>query len=161
MRLLWWAAPADVARLVPDLHEVWLSLLPRMPQGSSGGALLPGGEQMTAPTTLGEVLDKWEGKGRATFGQTGGAIHAFTQDLRRILYGIDEPCPECETSGVGSPPADGRPYGPVCPTCHELRGTGRIKTPGLVERVAASALAEQEFTSWRVALRREIREATP
>ena len=52
MRLLWWAAPADVARLVPDLHEVWLSLLPRMPQGSSGGALLPGGEQMTAPTLV-------------------------------------------------------------------------------------------------------------
>jgi hypothetical protein len=116
---------------------------------------------MSEPTTVGEVLDKWEGKGRATFGQTGGAIHDFTQDLRRNLYGTDEPCPECETSGVGSPPADGRPYGPVCPTCHELRGTGRIKTPGLVERVAASALAEQEFTSWRVALRREIREATP
>jgi len=90
---------------------------------------------MSKPMTLGEVLDKWEGKGRATFGQTGGAIHDFTQDLRRILYGTDEPCPECETSGVGSPPADGRPYGPVCPTCHELRGTGRIKTPGMVERI--------------------------
>ena len=132
---------------------------------------------MTGPATLGEVLDKWEGKGRATFGQTGGAIHDFTQDLRRILYGTDEPCPECKTSGVGSPPADGRPYGPVCPTCHELRGTGRIKTPGLVERwmlflcyaagvVGEDARAPDEFRPVLVGdvlefLRREIGEATP
>ena len=102
--------------------------------------------------TLGQVLAKWEGKGRATFGQTGGAIHAFTQDLRRNLYGTDEPCPDSYRSTKF-------PYGHGgCPTCHS---TGRIKTPGLVERVAASALAEQEFTSWRIALRREIGEASP
>ena len=129
---------------------------------------------MTEPATLGEVLDKWEGKGRATVGQTGGAIHDFTQELRRALYGTDEPCPECETSGVGSPPADGRPYGPVCPTCHELRGTGRIKTPGLVERVKREILAAAESDELpksagaaygivlaAEALRREIGETTP
>ena len=115
---------------------------------------------MSKPMTLGEVLDKWEGKGRATFGQTGGAIHDFTQDLRRILYGTDEPCPECETSGVGSPPADGRPYGPVCPTCHELRGTGRIKTPGVEDRLlpVVGPIAPADM---RANLRREIGEATP
>jgi len=69
----------------------------------------------------------------AYFDQWQGSL-GLAGDFRRILYGTDEPCMECETSGVGSPPADGRPYGPVCPTCHELRGTGRIKTPGLVER---------------------------
>ena len=106
---------------------------------------------MSKPTTLGEVLDKWEGKGRATFGQTGGAIHDFTQDLRRILYGTDEPCPECKATGADT---DGEGYY-TCPVCW---GPGRLKTPGLVERVAAGAgLAWDE--RFRASLRREIGEA--
>jgi len=80
---------------------------------------------MTDPTTLGEVLDKWEGKGRATCGQTGGAIHDFTQDLRRILYGTDEPCPEPDFYHWVTTQ-------PCCGTCHNTR---RLKTPGVVERL--------------------------
>ena len=83
---------------------------------------------MSEPATVGEVLDKWEGKGRATVGQTGGAIHDFTQDLRRILYGTDEPCPGCKATGADT---DGEGYY-TCPICW---GTGRIKTPGMVERI--------------------------
>ena len=80
---------------------------------------------MSEPTTVGEVLDKWEGKGRATFGQTGGAIHDFTQDLRRSLYGTDEPCPGCTVARTLSGNV-------TCAICHD---TGRLKTPGLVERI--------------------------
>ena len=98
---------------------------------------------MSEPMTLGEVLEQpvanalvvdgllWGGPLAVAFAK---GVDAMRTKLIRSVYGTDEPCPECETSGVGSPPADGRPYGPVCPTCHELRGTGRIKTPGLVER---------------------------
>jgi len=130
---------------------------------------------MTDPTTLGEVLDKWEGKGRATCGQTGGAIHDFTQDLRRILYGTDEPCPECDHGAIyGSPPEWTGARVPIaeCPTCH---GGCRDKTPGLVERLGVAAEHTQvpgwpertyylldptsrEFSAWRSALRREIGE---
>jgi len=133
---------------------------------------------MSKPTTLGEVLDKWEGKGRATFGQTGGAIHAFTQDLRRILYGTDEPCPVCGGEGWLKPyekPARGN-----CVTtysgrpCGSCGAGGRIKTPGLVGRwmvflcyaagvVGEDARAPDEFRPVLVGdvlefLRREIGE---
>ena len=113
---------------------------------------------MSKPMTLGEVLDKWEGKGRATFGQTGGAIHDFTQDLRRILHGTDEPCPDSYRSTKF-------PYGHGgCPTCH---GTGRLKAPGLGDRLRRAFLcgdgtyAGPETTRLLEAIRREIGEATP
>ena len=110
---------------------------------------------MTEPMTLGEVVDKWEGKGRATFGQTGGAIHDFTQDLRRILYGTDEPCPGnvCRVN-------PGWKYA-QCPTCH---GTGRLKTPGVVERLEhdiAVSVTPDVGLRWLDAIRREIGEITP
>jgi hypothetical protein len=61
-----------------------------------------------------------------------------TDLLRRILYGTDEPCPECygrasERRGAG--------YYPTRPTCLPCHGTGRIKTPGLVERVMLDVIA--------------------
>ena len=108
---------------------------------------------MTEPTTLGEVLDKWEDKGRATFGQTGGAIHDFTQDLRRILYGTDEPCPGCTVARTLSGNV-------TCAICHD---TGRIKTPGLVERALAQVAVQSDSEHGRLVafLRREIGEAKP
>ena len=112
---------------------------------------------MTEPMTLGEVLDKWEGKGRATVGQTGGAIHAFTQDLRRILYGTDEPCPVCDGTGY-DPPAH------PCLSCH---GSGRLKTPGLGDSLKRAFLCgDGTYDGFAVerlleAIRREIGEATP
>ena len=116
---------------------------------------------MSKPMTLGEVLDKWEGKGRATFGQTGGAIHDFTQDLRRILYGIDEPCPECDHGAIyGSPPEWTGARVPIaeCPTCH---GGCRDKTPGLVERLKVQLHYDCELPEVIEVLRHEIGEATP
>ena len=85
--------------------------------------------------------------------------------LRRILYGTDEPCMACKSLGRIA----------ECPTCH---GTGRLKTPGLVERLGVAAEHTQvpgwpertyylldptsrEFSAWRSALRREIGEAPP
>ena len=108
---------------------------------------------MTEPMTLGEVLDKWEGKGRATCGQTGGAIHDFTQDLRRILYGTDEPC---QRRGMKASYRFRHGY-EDCPDCH---GTGRIKTPGLVERVDTEYARGPWYDdeTWRDCLRREIGE---
>jgi hypothetical protein len=106
---------------------------------------------MSEPRTLGEVLDKWEDKGRATFGPSwsNAAIHAFTADLRRILYGTDEPCPD---------PYHDHAFGHVgCPACV----TGRIKTPGLVERVDTEYARGPWYDdeTWRDCLRREIGEA--
>ena len=102
---------------------------------------------MTGPKTLGEVLDKWEGKGRATFGQTGGAIHDFTQDLRRVLYGTDETCPEPDFYHWVTTQ-------PCCGTCHN---TDRLKTPGLEDRLlpVVGPIAPADM---RANLRREIGE---
>jgi len=123
---------------------------------------------MSEPTTLGEALTKWESIGSVTFGQAGGSIEAFTKDLRRILYGTDKPCPVWDGTGY-DPPAH------PCLSCH---GSGRLKTPGLVERLGVAAEHTQvpswpertyylldptsrEFSAWRSALRREIGETTP
>ena len=109
---------------------------------------------MSKPMTLGEVLDKWEGKGRATFGQTGGAIHDFTQELRRALYGTDEPCPEPDFYHWVTTQ-------PCCGTCHN---TGRLKTPGVVERLEhdiAVSVTPDVGLRWLDAIRREIGEASP
>ena len=110
---------------------------------------------MSEPTTLGEALTKWESIGSVTFGQAGGSIEAFTKDLRRILYGTDEPCPTCEGSGCPSK-VDG------CPICH---GTGRIKTPGVGDRLKRAFLCgDGTYDGFAVerlleAIRREIGEA--
>jgi len=137
---------------------------------------------MSEPTTLGELLQDLtrrqdEPPASCTFEKgynDGLRVAGFA--LRRIVYGTDEPCPTCQNTGWGSVT-----YGPncgvpnVCPTCH---GTGRIKTPGLVERLGVAAEHTQvpswpertyylldptsrEFSAWRSALRREIGEATP
>jgi len=110
------------------------------------------GEEMSEPTTLGEYVERC-GEGSVL--------------LRRILYGTDEPCPECGGSGR-EPNEPGTRY--QCRTCH---GTGRIKTPGMVERVKREVLAAAESDELpksagvaygivlaAEALRREIGEAT-
>ena len=108
---------------------------------------------MTDPTTLGEVLDKWEGKGRATCGQTGGAIHDFTQDLRRILHGTDEPCPGCGGTGFSYREY----YAAPCLMCH---GTGRDRTPGLEDRLLP-VVGPITLADMRANLRHEIGGVTP
>ena len=111
-------------------------------------------ETKPEPTTLGEYIE------RRTSGDN--------TLLRRILYGTDEPCPVCDGTGY-DPPAH------PCLSCH---GSGRLKTPGLVERLGVAAEHTQvpswpertyylldptsrEFSAWRSALRREIGETTP
>ena len=135
--------------------------------------------------TLADVaayLDRWAGD--------------MAEGFRRILYGTDEPCPECyrPASGWCDDPRTlaGAPIGQYhCPgcgvmqlagaahmVCERCHGTGRLKTPGLVERLGVAAEHTQvpswpertyylldptsrEFSAWRSALRREIGEATP
>ena len=117
---------------------------------------------MSEPTTLGEALTKWESIGSVTFGQAGGSIEAFTKDLRRILYGTDKPCPVCLLGTNG-------PSGLVQVADHELSpclrcaGSGRLKTPGLVDRVEGEVHGSVlgYAGQFRAALRREIGEATP
>jgi len=78
----------------------------------------------------------------------------ISEDFRRILYGTDEPCPD---------PYHDHAFGHVgCPACV----TGRIKTPGLVERVCDAADKIQQSGDGGCmadrllyALRREIGEA--
>jgi hypothetical protein len=106
---------------------------------------------MSEPTTLGELL-AW----------------APTDLLRRILYGTDEPCPECHNSTMYALNLAGEWRYQPCATCPE---TGRIKTPGLVERALEGVLrvGEEEghpnldATTLRIVrtvLRREIGEGT-
>jgi hypothetical protein len=93
---------------------------------------------MTEPTTLGEFLSQSHCPICAT-------------QLRRILYGTDEPCLfhyvlRDEHSNIRRG---------VCPTCRST--DGHIKTPGLLYRVEDAALD----IGWHQAIRREIGEATP
>jgi len=102
------------------------------------------------PATLGELLP-----------MMGDSPWAYA--LRRILYGTDEPCPTCQNTGWGSVT-----YGPncgvpnVCPTCH---GTGRIRTPGVGDRLKRAFLCgDGTYDGFAVerlleAIRREIGEA--
>ena len=73
---------------------------------------------MNEPRTLGELLAEETREWESDYW-----VSAY--DLRRILYGTDEPCRPC--GGLGYDPI--RHVG--CSACH---GTGRTKTPGLVER---------------------------
>ena len=135
---------------------------------------------MTEATTLGEALaelderaaaavsiipttpegTEWEG--RLAVYRAAAASDALL--LRRILYGTDEPCPVCK--GDGSDPAmygcaDG-PLATPCPTCH---GTGRIRTPGVGDRLKRAFLCgDGTYDGFAVerlleAIRREIGEA--
>ena len=70
----------------------------------------------------------------AYFDQWQGSL-GLAGDFRRILYGTDEPCRPC--GGLGYDPI--RHVG--CSACH---GTGRIKTPGLVERFKQEVLGAAE-----------------
>ena len=126
---------------------------------------------MSEPTTLGELLQDLtrrqdEPPASCTFEKgynDGLRVAGFA--LRRIVYGTDEPCPTCQNTGWGSVT-----YGPncgvpnVCPTCH---GTGRIRTPGVGDRLKRAFLCgDGTYDGFAVerlleAIRREIGEATP
>ena len=120
---------------------------------------------MTEPTTLGGLLE-W--LSRPDYFESGheeqGAARAL---LDRILYGTDEPCPGCGGTGFSYREY----YAAPCLMCH---GTGRLKTPGLVERLKQEVLGAAESDELpksagaaygivlaAEALRREIGEATP
>ena len=124
---------------------------------------------MSEPTTLGEALLEmdYRAKYHADPDHTNAWLQGYraaaawdASQLRRILYGTDEPCRPC--GGLGYDPI--RHVG--CSACHD---TGHIKTPGLVERVCAVSDAIQQNTHpappmadrLLFALRREIGETTP
>jgi len=95
---------------------------------------------MSEPATPGELLRHLEDE-----------LGYDARDLRRIVYGTDEPCMACKSLGRIA----------ECPTCH---GTGRIKTPGLVERVTThdgfySCCDDDHCIEVRALIRREIGEA--
>ena len=141
---------------------------------------------MTAPTTLGELLRgasfcRHHGENECTESYWPECLrkdchNIDARTLRRILYGTDEPCSECNGRGWSPNYEEGimttSVFNVPCPTCH---GTGRLKTPGVVERLSVAAehtqlagwpegtyhlldTAAPEFTCWLDALRREIGE---
>jgi DnaJ-class molecular chaperone len=66
----------------------------------------------------------------------------WVADLRRILYGTDESCPNCGGRGWTNEWEDADLIGTPCPVCH---GTGRIKTlayddPGPIGKLTAESL---------------------
>jgi hypothetical protein len=88
---------------------------------------------MSEPTTLAEFRG-WFVLQSGTVVHNKVAYETFIRAVRRfdaIVYGTDEPCPSC--GGTGWDPKWGT--GRVPPVCHFCHGTGRLKTPGVVERL--------------------------
>jgi len=132
---------------------------------------------MTEPTTLREVLDSFITSACAAGTNPGPINDTYARAaglLSRSLYGTDEPCPACDGSGLGEridAAAAEFFHREKCLSCH---GTGRLKTPGLVERLKQEVLGAAESDELpksagaaygivlaAEALRREIGEATP
>ena len=95
---------------------------------------------MSAPATVGGLFEAEEENPyreasiREQYCFNAGVDATMTR-LGRVVYGVVEPCPECKPLMAGP-----------CSRCH---GTGRIKTPGLVERVVAD-VSEHEPADGRL-----------
>jgi hypothetical protein len=122
--------------------------------------VLEGRLEMREPTTLGEALLEmdYRAKYHADPDHTNAWLQGYraaaawdASQLRRILYGTDEPCPGCTVARTLSGNV-------TCAICHD---TGRIKTPGLVERVDRAQRGDDDGVplGYIGAIRREIGEA--
>ena len=125
---------------------------------------------MTEPMTLGGAFEQpVENPYGAEFAEERRASDAFDHGVdatkalfEHVVYGTDEPCPECKGANWGTRCYGGSLVPDVCPACH---GTGRDRTPGLGDRLQAAFLCgDGTYDGFAVerlleAIRREIGEA--
>jgi hypothetical protein len=129
-------------------------------------------KSLPEPTTLGEVFKESVpnpyGDDFAEGDTFDAGVDATKALFEKVVYGTDEPCPKCGGNGIlGRQAYIGLGNCLDCGGTEHHYGTGRIKTPGMVERVEAAlpavgaainaAAADYE---WRESLRREIGKVT-